>query len=257
MTDDITRLLHTAAPTETLDLDLDRARREGRARARRRTTTTAAASAVVLAGAAIVAINWPSATQVTVNPGPGGADVAAERAAAGCVIVPTGDPDTRRHFDLATAPGAEAMYDVPLPSAGDHLANFSGVPDGMSDTPLDVRAVVHNLEHGAIAIWIDPDLVDPEEVADIATWARTRRDQGFIHAAAGAGVIVSPVPNAVSGVAPISLRAWGVAVDCDNWNQIVADDFLASHYGTSGDAPEGFLAPYPTPDPFVQEAPPR
>lgn len=249
MTDDITALLHRAAPTTVGDLDLDRARREGHARARRRTVTTVATTAAAVASAAVVATGWPVETAVTVGPPPEGTDLAAEQAAAGCLSVPVGDPDASDHFDVGTAPPAKALYDVALPSAGDHLATVSDVPDGVAEVPLDVRAVVHNLEHGAVAIWLDTDQLPDDVVDDIATWANRRRAQGFAQGQ-GANLIVSRVPPDLDDVAPISLRAWGVAVDCSDWSTAVADSFVAAHYGSRGAAPEGFLGPYPSPEPL-------
>lgn len=249
MTDDITALVHLAAPTEVRSLDLERARREARHRSRRRTTVTAAASVAVVASAAVVTTTWPTDSGVTVGPAPGGTDVAAEQAAAGCLAVPGGDLDDRNHFDLLTAPPADVMYEVPLPSSGPHLATVSDVPDRVPEVPLDVRAVVHNLEHGAIAIWLDPAQLTPETFDDIATWADTRRRQGFAQDA-GVNLIVSPIPPEADEAAPISLRAWGVALDCASWSQTVADHFVATHYGSRGSAPEGFLGPYPSADPL-------
>lgn len=249
MTDDITTLLRRAAPTTVGDLDLDRAQREGRSRARRRTGVTVATAVAAVASATVVASSWPIETAVTVGPAPEGTDLAAEQAAAGCLSVPAGDPDAGDHFDAVTAPPAEALYDVALPSAGDHLAAVSDVPDGVAEVPLDVRAVVHNLEHGAVAIWLDTDQLPADVVDDIATWANTRRAQGFAQDQ-GASVIASPVPQGLHDVAPVSLRAWGVAMDCSNWSTAVADGFVAAHYGSRGSAPEGFLAPYPSSEPL-------
>jgi hypothetical protein len=58
-------------------------------------------------------------------------------------------------------------------------------------------------------------------------------------------VFVSPAPIEISSGKPIAMRAWGVAMDCDSWDESYADGFLVDYWGTHGIAPERNLSPYP------------
>ena len=249
MTDDIRALLDHAVPTQVSELDMERAVNEGTRRARRKTVVTATSSLALVGVVAAIGMNWPLGRGVAVDPSPAGGDVAAQLEQAGCTPVALEGPANSNHFDPATAPPAEAIYGLPLPSAGPHLSAISPTPDRMPDAALDVRAVVHNLEHGAVAIWIDPDRVDNATVDAIEEWATSLHGDGFT-SRAGGSILMSPTPLGAD-VAPVSFRAWQQALDCQNWTKVIADDFVAQHYGTRGQAPEKGLSPYPTPDPLA------
>jgi hypothetical protein len=78
-------------------------------------------------------------------------------------------------------------------------------------------------------------------------WSRLLNDNGFV-GQAGAAVFVSPYeePGISSGQA-VAFRAWGTAVDCDEWDETVANAFVADNYGTRGIAAEATaFAPYPS-----------
>jgi hypothetical protein len=110
-------------------------------------------------------------------------------------------------------------------------------------SPVDERALTHNLEHGSVIAWFDPEQVDSGTERDMETWMLSRQQMGF-ESRAGGDVFVSPYAGITSGKA-IALRAWGEAMDCDAWNQDVADAFIIDHWGTHGIAPERPLSPYP------------
>ena len=175
--------------------------------------------------------------------------LSSELAAAGCTLSEGGKPNAADHFDPADAPPADVVYDVALPSAGPHMSSLSPAPAAMPDVALDVRAVVHNLEHGAVAVWVDTNVVGPEAVKAIEQWASSLHVDGFTNGAGGS-VVISPTPPD-KDVAPVSLRAWGEALDCQAWTAMVADAFVADHFGTHGRAPERNLTPYPSPDPLA------
>lgn len=250
MTDDVRSLLDRAAPTTVTDLDLPRALRDGRRRARRRTATITSMSTLAVAGvvAATVAV-WPLGRSVAVDPSSLDSGLPAELAAAGCTPGVGGSPTESDHFDPADAPPADVVYDVALPSAGPHMSSLSAAPAAMPDVALDVRAVVHNLEHGAVAVWVDTEAVSPETVEAVEQWTRGLHDDGFVNGTGGS-IVISPTP-ADADVALISLRAWGEALDCEAWSAVVADAFVAEHFGTRGRAPERNLTPYPDPDPLA------
>jgi hypothetical protein len=112
------------------------------------------------------------------------------------------------------------------------------------NSPLDERAYTHNLEHGAVMVWFDPEVVDGGTVDEMQSWMRTLNASGF-EALSGGGILVSPFEGEFTSGKPIALRAWGLAVDCDEWNETYANSFVIRFYGSHGAAPERNLSPYP------------
>lgn len=163
-----------------------------------------------------------------------------------CREVDPGDLDERDHLDPAQAPPASELYDTDLPAAGPHFESRNPVVDELPSTPLDVRALLHNLEHGAVVVWLNPDRLDAGTLDFAARWRTQLGAAGFDNHDTGAAVFVSLVPGHVDSDVAVALRAWGVALDCDAWELAVADAFVGLHYGTRGHAPEADLGPWPS-----------
>lgn len=175
---------------------------------------------------------------------------AGEQALDDCTDVGGAIDDDRDHVDPEDAPPADAMYgdheERPAHS-GPHFGIWQLPEDVDADSlsDLDERSLVHNLEHGSIVVAIDPTHPDaPTDTAAIADWARTLMDAGFSSGRAGGGIYTVTYEGIASG-APVALRAWGVALDCDAWDLDAASAFVARHYGERGQAPEKTLSPYP------------
>lgn len=168
-----------------------------------------------------------------------------ERAeAAGCRTVVDGEPlEDVSHLDRSDAPPPDALYPDRPAHSGPHDGGLLPLPAGTATVPIDERAVLHNMEHGAVVVWFDPAQVDAETRRAISAWREQREDLGFTSESGGA-VYASPAPD-MDDPPAVSLRAWGVAVDCDRFAPLVADGFLADHWGSHGAAPEASLSPYP------------
>ena len=168
------------------------------------------------------------------------------RESAECEMVVENEPlESREHLDPQTAPPADALYSaspVRPTTSGPHFQNQSGAVSGVPNQPLDERQLTHNMEHGALVVWFDPEQVDESTVADMEQWLQSRLDMGY-QSQAGGNVFVSPYSGQMS--APIAMRMWGFALDCQEWNSTVADSMLIDYYGTHGFAPERNLSPYP------------
>lgn len=176
------------------------------------------------------------------------AEVEEARAAAGCEIVNTQLEFERAHFEPNQAPPANTLYTTIRPThGGPHFVQTHPLIVGGSDSQLDERATTHNLEHGSIIAWYDPEAVEGGAVGDMEAWSEALNDSGFSNSRAGGGIFVSPYtdPGISSGKA-VALRAWGVAMDCDEWDRTVANSFVLQYFGThSPIAPEGNLNPFP------------
>lgn len=169
------------------------------------------------------------------------AEVEQRREAAGCEVTVAGSPlEDRTHLDPSTAPPPDALYPDRPAHSGQHFGRLLALPDGTEDEPLDERAVLHNMEHGSVVVWFRADTGVREHVAD---WRASRARLGFTSSSGGA-VFASPMPELDTPPA-IALRAWGVAMDCERFDPVVADAFLVDHWGSHGDAPEANLSPYP------------
>jgi hypothetical protein len=168
------------------------------------------------------------------------------REAAGCEMLVEGEPlPDSAHFEANQQPPLDAIYpDIRPTHSGPHTVQTYPVVD-ISTSQIDEAASTHNLEHGAIIAWYDPEQVDGDVVDEMGSWAETLNESGF-RSQGGGGVMVSPYddPGISSGQA-IALRAWGVAMDCDDWDEDVANGFVIDHYGTHGIAPERPLSPFP------------
>ena len=182
------------------------------------------------------------------------AEAARRAGAAGCTTVVESDPlEDVRHVDPAEAPPPAALYPDRPANSGRHYGTILPLPDGTATEPIDERAVLHNVEHGSVVVWFDETAVGRDGRAAIADWRDGRADLGFTSSAGGA-LFATPMPSDLTDAAPssgdedppaVALRAWGQAVDCERFDPLVADAFLAEHWGSHGIAPEADLSPYP------------
>lgn len=176
-----------------------------------------------------------------------GAEASEARASAGCEQLEVPDLAPTPHLDtLEDAPPPEELYPDLRPTAGGRHLGARVHAVGVVDAPPDERVTTHNLEHGAVVVYYDADTLADEAIDVLGRWGSGWNDAGFDEAGeAGAGVIVAPYRGEFTSGKPLALRAWGVALDCDEFSVPVADAFLAEHFGDRGTGPERHLAPYP------------
>lgn len=230
----------------------ERARRERKeqeqARQRQgsqRRLLTIAGTIVALVG--IAALIWftrpePGTTGITVAAG----EIEEAVLSAGCERQDIGalpDDLVAPHIPEEGAPDPEELYPGHPTHHGPHFATTN--PVGVFDEPVDERRTTHNLEHGAIVVWYDPDVISDADLAALEGWAADRNRAGF-QQRAGTGLIVSPYFRGLDSGGALALRGWFAAVDCDGFDETAADAFLALHYGDRGLGPEArAFAPYP------------
>ncbi|MEX1177470.1 MAG: DUF3105 domain-containing protein [Nitriliruptor sp.] len=174
-------------------------------------------------------------------------DAEAAQEAAGCEVLVEREPlPERYHFEAAAAPEADAIYtDVRPTHSGPHNVQITPpATDGYS-RPIDERSSTHNLEHGAIIVWHAEDGdVDGGTIDD---WAATLNANGFAERSemSGAAILSAPYGGEISSGKDVAFRAWGTAMDCDTFDEDVANAFVARNFGTRGIGPERTFAPYP------------
>lgn len=174
------------------------------------------------------------------------------RAAAGCevldvdlvsdeAVAPLG-LNGRSHIEPVNAPAPELLYTEGRPTAsGPHYETPLPVRNGVAEAPLDERGSTHNLEHGAVLVWVDPEQVPDESIDDIDDWVALLNDNGFAENTGRAGIMASYVTDAgIDSGKAIAIRGWGVAMDCDSWDRDWANAFVINNFGSRGTAPERF-----------------
>jgi hypothetical protein len=175
-------------------------------------------------------------------------DAEEARVAAGCEVVVERDPlPDRTHFENNAAPDPDTLYGEVRPThSGPHTIGVHPVLASASRQISEVTTT-HNLEHGTVIVWWDPEQVERSTQNDLGRWAETLNDNGFRRDMGGIGIITAPYedPGISSGKA-FAFRAWGTAMDCDEWDETVAHAFVIDHFGTHGIAPERLSAPFPT-----------
>ncbi len=173
-------------------------------------------------------------------------EVEEARDAAGCEVVVDGEPlPDREHVESSNQLDPATAYpDVRPPHSGSHTVGVHPVVPA-ANAQIDEVSSTHNLEHGTVIVWWDPGQASEAE-GEIADWSETLNASGFRRDAAGVGIMASPYedPGISSGKA-VAFRAWGVAMDCDTWDETVANGFVLDHFGTRGIGPERNAAPFP------------
>jgi hypothetical protein len=144
------------------------ARRLEEKRRRQRTLLWTGVAALVLLG--LLAVIWfegrgdqPPASNQSVSP----AALQAGRTAAGSKGVQTFPEAGRDHISPGEQPD---NWNSNPPTSGDHLA--SPLPPGVYNTDQDMRAMVHNLEHGYVVIVYKG--IPDDQVAQLRQFAEAR-----------------------------------------------------------------------------------
>lgn len=91
--------------------------------------------------------------------------------------------------------GKNPVYDLKPPAGGNHLSVWQTCTGSVYDGPIADGNAVHSMEHGAVWLTYDPELVEPADVEALALLIGARDYS-----------LMSPYPG--QGVA-ISLQSWG------------------------------------------------
>lgn len=175
------------------------------------------------------------------------AEIEEARTSSGCEVLQIQPIESRDHLQPASAPPAEALYTNGRPTAtGPHYENPGPIFSGVRDEQFDERATTHNMEHGSVIVWFDPEQVSDEAVDEIDDMVTRLNDAGFANNNGRAGILASPFtdPGIDSGKA-IAIRSWGQGMDCDEWDIDYAYGWIAQNFGSRGPAPEALIGQYP------------
>ncbi len=127
-----------------------------------------------------------------------------------------------------------------LPAASGPHWDPSGIANwGVYSTPQPETQLIHNLEHGGIVIWYDPERVDAEGVAELERFVRAQNATGV---SGRYKFIVSPWGGEEPLPSPVVATSWRWMLELEEADTAAIDEFAREHYGI---APEPGGGPGP------------
>jgi hypothetical protein len=143
--------------------------------------------------------------------------------AAGCNDVKQFAEQSRDHIDV----GAEHdPYNSTPPTSGPHYGTPADA--GFYPNPLEPEQLVHNLEHGQIVIWYDPEAADStvEGIQALVEDANSKAQR--------AGFVEPLLAAPFEGLAPgfdYALSGWRNLQSCASYSRAAIDDFRSEFQG--------------------------
>lgn len=125
--------------------------------------------------------------------------------------------------------GADPYSSLPATSGPhwppDAIANW-----GVYSTPQPETQVIHNLEHGGIVIWYDPEQLDADGIDTLTQYVNSQVSSGI---SGRFKFILSPWGGQDALPAPIVATAWRYLLELDTADTSAIDEFTRAHYGRS------------------------
>lgn len=151
--------------------------------------------------------------------------------AANCGDIEEQDIQGADHIEVGAA---HDPYTTNPPTSGPHYneAGLGPVQTGFYEDAAEAppEGVVHNLEHGMIVIYYNPDA--PAEVIDDI---QNAVDDESI------ATVATPWPD-IEGDANVVYTAWGISQSCEQISRTVLNDFREKYQGIAG--PEKIAPPF-------------
>jgi hypothetical protein len=184
---------------------------------RRRNLVTTAIALVVAGGVVALVINDRNRAARELE------DFGVSEAAANCGDIEEQEVQGNEHIEVGAA---HEPYTTNPPTSGPHY-NASGVGPvltGFYEDPAEAppEGVVHNLEHGQIVIYYNPD-APAEVIDDIELAVRSESN----------ATVATPFTG-LEGDANLVLTAWSVAQSCEQVSMEVVNEFRRAYQGITG-----------------------
>lgn len=197
-------------------------RREQQRKATRRSNIITIGIAVVIVGAVTAFIITERSGDSEAPPAPEG--VAASE--AGCDEIENHEEEGNQHVPA----GTQVEYGTSPPTSGDHFETPADA--GFYPEPIDEESLVHNLEHGQIVIWYDPDSTQQVK-DDLQALANSANDPDALPAAQPTGPILAvPYDDVPQGKSYV-LTAWTYSQACSSYSLDAINAFREKHQGRS------------------------
>jgi hypothetical protein len=97
-------------------------------------------------------------------------------------------------------------------------------------TPQPEGQLIHNLEHGGIVIWYDPERVDAAGIDTLTQYVNSQVSSGI---SGRFKFILSPWGGQDALPAPIVVTAWRYLLELDAADTGAIDEFTRAHYARS------------------------
>lgn len=127
-----------------------------------------------------------------------------------------------------------------LPATSGPHWDPSGVANwGVYSTPQNETQLIHNLEHGGMVLWYDPDRLDAGGVETLAQYVTRQTESGV---SGRYKFILTPWGGEDELPAPVVVTSWRWSLELEEADTAAIDAFVAEHYGI---APEPNGGPGP------------
>ena len=176
---------------------------------------------VIVVGVLILALVLIFGGGPTANVGVQQADDGNAHVAVGtdCRAAPQSDPNC----------GSNPYSSLPATS-GPHW-DPSGIANwGVYTTPQPETQLIHNLEHGGIVIWYDPEALTVESIDALTAYVQSQNASGV---SGRYKFILSPWGGSDPLPAPVVATAWRWSLELETADIDAIDEFARAHYGES------------------------
>ncbi len=147
---------------------------------------------------------------------------------AGCTDIEEFEAEGREHIDPAQA----VEYETTPPTSGNHFG--TPLDAGFFPSEQPEGAVLHNLEHGQIAIWYSPDM--PEEAIDgLEAYVETANNDPDLPGTAPRPVLAVPY-DGLEGDATYAATGWAASQACAEYSRDALDGFRERFQGNGPEA---------------------
>ena len=127
-----------------------------------------------------------------------------------------------------------------LPAASGPHWDPSGIAEwGVYSTPQPETQLIHNLEHGGIVIWYDPERLDADGIDALTSYVNAQTATGI---SGRYKFILSPWGGSEPLPAPVVATAWRHLLELETADTDAIDEFARARYGRSPE-PNGGPAP--------------
>jgi Protein of unknown function (DUF3105) len=118
-----------------------------------------------------------------------------------------------------------------LPATSGPHWDPSGIANwGVYTTPQPETQLVHNLEHGGIVIWYDPEALDAESIDALTSYVQNQNGSGL---SGRYKFILSPWGGREPLPSPVVATAWRWMLELETADIDAIDEFARAHYGES------------------------
>lgn len=111
---------------------------------------------------------------------------------------------------------------------------------GVYSTPQNESQLIHNLEHGGIVIWYDPDALDASGVETLERFVTSQVSQGI---SGRFKFILTPWGGEDPLPSPVVVTAWRWSLELDEADTSAIEAFSREHYGVEAPEPNGGPGP--------------